>query len=74
MKETMILIGEQIGEILIGAAIGQMAVNAMSDCRTGTKVLVAVGASLAAWTVGRIFGKELCKLSDEYLDTNFMVD
>lgn len=73
-KEVLVLVGEQIGEILIGLAGGLIAGSVTKDCNKIEKVLLFAGSTIGAWAIGRTWGKEMIGLANKYLDTDIDVD
>lgn len=73
-KEVLVLIGEQIGEILIGVAGGLIANSVSKDCNKVEKALLMTGATIGAWVIGRTWGKEMIGLANKHLDTDIDVD
>lgn len=73
-KETLVLIGEGVGEFLIGLAAGTIIKHVMPDCNKVEKTVLWVGTMIGTWTIGRAFGKEVFKFTNEYLDTDIEVE
>jgi hypothetical protein len=72
-KETLVIIGEAIGEALIGASLGLAMSEALTKTNKLGKAILVVGGALTAFTVGRSFGKEVFELSNEHWGTDIIV-
>lgn len=72
-KEVKCMIGEQIGEVLIGGAIAVIVDKTVFPKldKVGEKLIVSAGACVAAWMIGREWAKKWFKFCDVTCDTDF---
>ena len=74
-KHVKCLVAEQIGEVLIGSTIAiGLNKTVIPHCNTAEKVVVAMGAAVGGWMVGRAFGKKFFNWCDDVFDTEFNED
>ena len=72
-KETACVVGEFVGEVVLGAALGT-AVNKtiMSKCDNPVeKGVIYLGTLVGGWMVGRVWAKQWYKFCDAAFDTDF---
>ena len=72
-KETKCMIGEQIGEVIIGGSMGIITKNMiLPHCDTVCeKIIVSLGAGLGGFVIGRKWAKQWFKFCDATFDTDF---
>ena len=72
-KETKCMIGEQIGEVLIGGAMAVIINKTIFPKLDGfgDKLIVTAGTSVGAWMIGRAWAKSWLKFCDQAFDTDF---
>ena len=59
------MVAEQIGEVLIGSAIGVIVDKTLLDkCNLREGLVVAGGATVMTWMIARAFGKQFYKWCD----------
>jgi hypothetical protein len=73
-KDTIVVIGELIGEALIGVSLGFVLGDAAQRANKVGKTLIIIGGSLAGFTIGRTFARELYGITNKRLGTHLSVD
>ena len=66
-------IAEQVGEVILGGAIGLLVTNNLyPKCSNNfEKVVIMAGAGIGGWIAGRVWAKHFYKFCDETFDTNY---
>lgn len=74
--EQKFVVAEQIGEALLGGAIGITVTNVVfPKCDNAfEKAVVLLGTSIGSWMIGRTFCKHLAKFCDDAFDTELSDD
>lgn len=72
-KETKCMIGEQVGEALIGGAMSVVITKTIFPKLNGfgEKFVVTAGSGVGAWIIGRAWAKSWFKFCDQVFDTDF---
>ena len=72
-KETKCVIGEQIGEVLIGGAIAIVVDKTIFPKLDGFRdeFIVTAGTIVGTWMIGRAWAKSWFKFCDAVFDTDF---
>ena len=72
-KHTACIIGEQIGEGLIGASIATVLnKTVLPKCNTKEGIVVLAGAAVGTWALSRNFAKTYFKWCDQVFGTEFV--
>lgn len=68
-------IAEQIGEFVLGMAVGAVLNNTvLPKCNKFEKAIVVTGAGISSWMLGRTFAKHFYKFCDAAFDTDFSIE
>lgn len=72
-KETKCKIGEVVGEVVLGLAVGVVTDNIVyPKCNNKIeKIAVTLGTGVGSWMLGRAWAKTYYKFCDEVFDTDF---
>ena len=75
-REAKCIIGEVVGELILGSTIGIITNNVLiPKCNTTVeKMGVALGAVVGSWMLGRAWGKTYLKWYDCVFDTDHKCD
>ena len=71
-RETKCIIGEVVGELILGSSIGILTNNVvMPKCKTTVEKLgVMLGTAVGGWMLGRVWCKTYLKWYDCVFDTD----
>lgn len=72
-KNALVIVGEFVGEFIIGASVGVVVGDVAKRCNTFERIVLATGTSIATIAAGRAFGKGVYKFANEHLGTNIEV-